>query len=384
MFGRRKGGKGSDANKLRNEAEPNTLSWGAADASAEDDAFEAGESEAEELDDDEVDASFGEDEEEDSEDEVELARRQVDLRAELERQAEEFGLANQDAASIYGENGDAVVEVLDQLDRMDLDTAEQLADAWTARDPAERDIVEREMRRTHRGGRHSYELSAAGDSVSAWLARRLSAEPDDADLWRIVAEAARAAVEALILDQDLDDVDYDALYGAWDEVVGEGAAEAEEGAVDSDEADAAEEQIYGPNTALVTEFLARLGELSGDQARDLAAAWKRQPRGDLRQAHDAVQKLAAEDETWRNQVLAAQKATTAWPKELPLGVDPASRRGAVIVETLTSALPPAVDAVTALVLADLLETEDAETLYRPWTEAIGEPGLPEFEEDGAE
>jgi hypothetical protein len=40
------------------------------------------------------------------------------------------------------------------------------------------------------------------------------------------------------------------------------------------------------------------------------------------------------------------------------------------------ALPPAIDAVTALVLADLLEPEDAEMLYAPWAEVVGEPKLP--------
>jgi hypothetical protein len=40
------------------------------------------------------------------------------------------------------------------------------------------------------------------------------------------------------------------------------------------------------------------------------------------------------------------------------------------------ALPPAIDAVTALVLGDLLDPEDAETLRAPWVELV------ERDEDG--
>ena len=35
----------------------------------------------------------------------------------------------------------------------------------------------------------------------------------------------------------------------------------------------------------------------------------------------------------------------------------------------------------ALVMADILEREDAETLYAPWADVVGEPALPAFEED---
>jgi hypothetical protein len=47
-----------------------------------------------------------------------------------------------------------------------------------------------------------------------------------------------------------------------------------------------------------------------------------------------------------------------------------------------AALPPVIDAVSALVLADLLEPEDAEALYAAWDATVGGPKLPEYEEDG--
>jgi len=387
MFGRRKGrGKGPVANQLRQAAEPNKLSWVPDDTS--DEQGEANFDETDELEPDEIDASFEDDDEADSEDEVEIARRQEELRAELERQAEEFGLARYDPRSTYGENGEAVVGVLDELERMDVATAEQLADAWMARDPSERDVVEREMRHRHRDGKRSYELTAAEDAVTVWLNGKLASEPDDADLWRIVAEAGRGAVDALILDRDLDDADYDTLYGAWQEVIdADEGDEGDEGGAESGEsstgeADAGEPGEFGPNTELVRQFLVKLGELTLDQTLKLAAMWKQQERGDLRQAHDGVRDLADEDQAWRDQIQAAQKEVSGWTQLLPAAADHFTRRDNRLLEARTAALPAAVDAVTALVLADLLEPEDAETLYRPWADAIGEPALPEFEDDG--
>jgi hypothetical protein len=39
------------------------------------------------------------------------------------------------------------------------------------------------------------------------------------------------------------------------------------------------------------------------------------------------------------------------------------------------------DAIAALVMADMLEPEDAETLYAPWAETVGQPALPTYEDD---
>jgi hypothetical protein len=398
MFGRRKGTKGPVANQLRRQSEPNKLSW-----ASQDTANEAGDAEefepetlddSDDFDDTEVDASFEDDEEPDSEDEVEIARRQEELQAELARQAEEFGLTNYDPRSTYGENGEDVLAVLEELERMDEATAEQLADAWMAGDPSERDIVEREMRHRHRTGGHSYELSAAEDAVATWLNKRLATDEEDKDLWRIVAEAARGAVDALILDKELDDADFDALYGAWEEVMeaedgeaegeddssGESRAEAAGGAEDS--AEAGDELEFGPNTELVRQFIARMEDLTLDQLLNLAAYWKEQERGDLRQAHDAVRDLANEDQKWRDQIQAAQKEVAAWLDRLPIATDHISRRDTKVLDARKAALPAVVDAITGLALADLLEPEDAETLYLPWKDAVGDPALPEFEEDG--
>lgn len=296
----------------------------------------------------------------------------VDLAAELARQAEEFGLTGNDPTKIYGPNGQDVAAVLDELDEIDADTAETLAEAWMETDPAARDVLERALDRNFRRGRFRYELAAAEDSVDTWLSGRMDDAPDDADLWRAVADAARGAVDALILNDVLDDEDYDTLYGAWGATM-DSEEEAEE--------EEAEEGEYGPNSELVADLLGRLADLSANQARKLTKAWKSISSGELRQAHKAAQSLADEDPTWRKQIRAAQNRVSAWPQDLPAAVSPTSARGSELIAIREAALPAAVDAVTALVLADLMDPEDVETLYSAWEDVVGEPALPEFESD---
>jgi antitoxin component HigA of HigAB toxin-antitoxin module len=387
MAGRRQGKNKPAANRLRNESKPNTLSWTSDDTARADDGETFVDELEDELDEELLDAEFTDDGEPDDEDEVEIARRQVELQAELERQAEEFGLTNLDSAAAFGSNGQAVMEVLDALDSIEIDDAERLADAWLAIDPAERDVVERDLRRRYRQGSHSYELAAAEDAVANWLNGQLKAEPDDAGLWRAVADAARAAVDALVLDEELDDADYDTLYGAWAD-----AMEPEDGDGDEPEETSGETpdaagpggaaEDFGPNTELVGELIERVRALTVDEATRLAASWRGQPKSDLRRAHDAVKLLVDEDPAWRAQVKAAQDAV-AEPLTTRLVSRPTTRLEIMEKETAArrAALPAAVDAVTALVLADLLDPAHAEMLFGPWADEIGEPDLPEFEDD---
>jgi hypothetical protein len=370
MFGRGKA-KGPVANKLTREAEPNTLSWVATDA----------ETGAETADDE-----FLEDEaleEEGEENEQTLAQRQADLQAELARQAEEFGLTGSNPTAIYGPNGEDVEAVLEALAGIDTDQAERLADAWAAGDGTEREVLERDLLRRSRTGKHSYELTSAEDAVAAWLNSQ-TPQDDEAAFWAAVAAAARGAVDALILDEELDDADYDLLYGPWAEVM-----DTEDGGETEGTEDAATEEPdgeFGPNTDLVRQFLAKLDELSPDHLAELTAFWSGQSKTDLRQAHRAMQELAKEDETWRGQVKAAQDQITTWTNGTQTARVPwvprQDRALSTEVEVKAAALPPVIDAVSALVLADLLEPEDAQSLYAAWEATVGEPKLPEYEEDG--
>ena len=384
MFRRGKG-KGPVANKLSGEAEPNKLSWVASDA----------ESAGAELDYDQ----FIEDEEfagEDEEDEATLAQRRAELEAELARQAEEFGLTGSNPTAIYGPNGEDVEAVLDALSAIDTERAEQLADAWAAGDATERDVLERDLLRRSRAGKHGYELTAAEDAVAAWLNAQTPEDDDEAAFWAMVAGAARGAVDALILDEELDDADYDTLYGPWAEVMDTDDEDGEAGdreqkvtagssARDSGRPEDESDGEFGPNTKLVRQFLVKLDELTPDQAGELTGFWNRQSKADLRQAHRAMQELAKEDETWREQIRAAQDQIATWTNG-PHGVKALRQDRALAAEIAArvAALRPAVDAVSALVLADLLEPEDAEALYAAWEATVGEPKLPEYEEDGEE
>jgi hypothetical protein len=43
--------------------------------------------------------------------------------------------------------------------------------------------------------------------------------------------------------------------------------------------------------------------------------------------------------------------------------------------------PAIIDSVTALLMSDLLERDDAETLYAGWETAVGRPALPAISDD---
>lgn len=365
MFRRKQTGKSKPkANRLGKEAEPNTLTWGAGDAvEPEDQDLEL---------DDELDEEPGDefDDEAEDDDPETLARRQAEFEAEIQRQAEEFGLATDDPKAIYGPNGESVAAVLEALDEIDPNTAERLADAWDAVDPNERDVMDRILQRRHRGGTHQYELSAAEDSVAAWLAAQKPTSDEEAEVVRIVAAAARDAVDAFILDEELDDVDYETLSGPWLAVMESEDADAEEGAggEDSrdDSPDSEREGVFGPNTPLLMEMFERLRGLTIDDLAKIERIWKDTDREDLKSAHRAVEEGVREDHAWRDQVKVAQEQVVKW---------------ASLREGRQDFVPPLVDCVAALVLADILEPEDAEALYEPWAAAVGEPKLPTYADD---
>jgi hypothetical protein len=117
---------------------------------------------------------------------------------------------------------------------------------------------------------------------------------------------------------------------------------------------------------LVRAFLTRLGELTQDELRDLNAAFRRQWQEDLDEAHDAVYELVDRDPTWRDHVKAAQ----SWVESSlrPMSEMVARRLSDRLPVDKARALPPAVDAVTALTLRGVLDAHSAEVLYRPWAE----------------
>ncbi len=380
------------ANRLRIEARPNELSWTSGDA---DDP--AGRDLDPILESDPYEDEF--EDEPEADDPEAAARRAAELQAELERQAEEFGLTGSNVVDMYGPNGEAVVALLDSLPTIDYETAEAIADAYEAIPPAELKVAQTVVRRRHRGGKLDAELRAAEAAVSDWHASLLLTDEDEA-LYGVVADAATDAVDALVLEDELADVDFDTLYGAWSEVMdaeeedeetapakgtakGTVGASADAGAPGQVDAEGGAEDVgeFGPNTALVVEFLARLGALETARVAEVVAEWRERPREELKIAHRAVQALADEDATWREQLRLAQEEVFAWME----GRTTEHQEGAYVAREdariRQTAGPAVADAVAALVMADMLEPEDAAALYAAWAETVGEPALPEYEED---
>jgi hypothetical protein len=392
--------KRGTANRLSDESEPNKLSWTSDDQAnvipgdAED--LEDGELEAdaEDADVEELDGDL----DPDSPEARKKAReRAAALAAELQREAEEYGLTNTDPTHIYGPNGEDVAALIDTLATLDDEDAEAIADAYEAVPDAERKVLKLEMNRLHRGGKYEAELWAAENAVSEWLASQ-HLDGDDAELYSIVADAATDAVDALVLGDELADVDFNTLYGPWGDVMdveeeedgeAEDSAVEQAGASESDAADESDEEIgaFGPNTALVVEYLTRLAALTVEEITLLVGAWREQPKEELRIAHRNLQAIADEDPRWREQLRLAQDEVFAWMS----GHDSASvgliRKpdytfgGVAMARARETAGPVAADAVAALAMADMLEAEDAQALYAAWADVIGEPELPQYEDD---
>lgn len=384
MFWRKPKGEGA-ANRLSDEAEPNMLSWDA------DGGLEAELDKGDEVDDELVDEV-----DEDKDDPEVAARRAAELAAELQREAEEFGLTDSNAAEVYGPNGEAVASLLDSLSEVDYETAEAIADAYEAIPEAERKVARSVVRRRHRGGGLDADLWAAEHAVSDWLAA-MQLEGDEAALYGVVADAATDAVDALVLEDDLADVDFATLYGPWSDVMdtddddgagddagddeaepanGSGSAEttsAEEGA----EADGE----FGPNTELVLQFLTKLAALTAAETSELVTAWRRQPKEELRIAHRDLQALADEDRRWREQLRLAQEEVFAWMSGRSDKRDYSFGAPQSLARVREPAGPAVADAVAAIAMADMLEPKDTETLYAPWAEVVKEPALPQYEED---
>ena len=326
-----------------------------------------------------------------------------ELQAELQRQAEEFGLTGDNPIGLYGPHGEDVAGLLNSLPEIDDETAEAIADAYEAIPEAERKVAQSVVRRRHRGGKWFYELDIAERGISDWLSSLKIFDPNDAEMYAIVANAATDAVDALILEDELADADFDTLYGAWSEVMDleddETAAEDEattpeaaaspdaeaKGKSDDQPEEAAEnEGPFGPNTELVIQFLDKLVGLDGAQIVELVSGWRDQPKDELRVAHRALQALADEDHTWREQLRLAQEEVFAWMESRTTKYLEHFATTKEDARARESAGPVVADAVAALVMADVLEDEDAEILYAPWAELIGEPGLPTYEDEESE
>lgn len=326
--------------------------------------------------------------------------RPEDLTADLESQAADY-LADNDVW-MYGANAEDVLAILDRLEDLTPAEARPIAEAWLAVPKADREKARKAVRKiveTEPEPARHYQM--AREAVGTWLAVKsqfpeyVASSDDWPKVAGQVAEAALDACSALALDEKIEEDVYQSLSNPWFEAIDrlkmdtdlaklEGLDQNEDGVVSEEAAEAedtGEEQEFGPNSDAVTDFLNRLWLLTPDQISRLVTTWRDSDHDELHEAHEHLQALVDTDPEYRDEVRKAQAKLSPWLNttrfEESNGFIGQSGQG----ESRKMAGPALADAVAALVLGDLLEPEDAETLYWPWFNLIGAPPLPEPAED---
>ncbi len=312
-----------------------------------------------------------------------------EMDADLDSQAADY-LADNDVW-LYGPNATAVLELLDRLEEVGPDDAGVIADAWKGGSKSDRDAARKAARKlTEQDEEIARNVRMAREEIGAWLAvaaeypEFAKAVPDWARICSQVGDAALDAATAIILEDELDEPHYEALFLPWTDAIEKIRIEAEldeiEGVedeeTDADETDEEAEGEFGPNTDAVADFLNRLWLLSAEQVTRLVSSWQDVPREDLEVAHTALHDLVEEDPESRGQVRRAQEKITPWLNGGRLQETASFMGQTGQGGTRKMAGPALADAVAALVVGDLLAPEDAEMLYAPWFNLVGAPPLP--------
>jgi len=314
-----------------------------------------------------------------------------DTSADLDSQAADYFADND--VWMYGPNAPAVLEILDWLEEIVPSEALPLAEAWLAIPKSDRDRARKAARKIAEEdlelGRH---LQLAREAVTTWMSVAaaypdfVTAEPNWARVCGQAAEAALDAATAVILEGKLDEQHYEALLEPWSETTAQLEAAAEAASVDGGDGELEEELDdegvdvvegeFGPNSNEVVDFMNRLWLLAPEQIGRLVTGWQDAPRDELKIAHEAIQEIADENPDCREQVRAAQEKLVPWLNSGRVaetaGILGQTGQG----DTRKMAGPALADAIAALVLGDLLEPTDAETLYAPWYNIMGAPELP--------
>jgi hypothetical protein len=348
---------------------------------------------AEELPEQDELAEEFDDESEDLED---LEDQPEDMDADLDAQAADY-LADNDTW-MYGPNAVAVIEILDRIEDLKPAQARPIADAWLEIPKADREKARKAARKINENdteaARH---LELAREAIGTWLAvaagypEHVKAEPDWGRICTQTGEAAMDAATATILEDMLDEDDFEALYEPWSEATAllDEAAEAvkagrapetpaddeEDGEIDEELE--AEDAAFGPNSDAVGDFLNRLWLLTPEQVGRLVGAWQNVSKEQLRIAHESLADIVDDDPEFRDQVRAAQDKLGPWLNATRVSETAGFLGQAGQGESRKMAGPALADAIAALVLGDLLDPSDAETLYAPWFNLIGAPPLPE-------
>jgi len=305
-----------------------------------------------------------------------------DLDADLEGQAADY-LAGNDVW-LYGPNAPAVLAILDRLEEVGVADGTAIAEAWRAAPKPEREAARKTARKlTETDEELARNVGMARQEVGAWLAvaseypEFTRVAPDWSKTASHVGEAALDAATALILEEDLDEDQYQALWKPWTDAIDAFIVEEELEAIEGDLEEGEEEGEFGPNTIAVADFVNRLWLLTPEQVTRLVSAWEATPKEDLEAAHEALHDLVEEDEEWRDQVVRAQEQIAPW-----LNGGRIQETSGFLGQTGSSvtrrmAGPALADALAALVVGDLLAGEAAQILYAPWFNLVGAPPLPE-------
>ncbi|MGA2512664.1 MAG: hypothetical protein ABSG37_03495 [Candidatus Limnocylindrales bacterium] len=341
-----------------------------------------------------------------------------DMTADLESQAADY-LADNDVW-MYGPNAAAVLEILDRLEDLVPDEARPLAEAWLAIPRSDREQARKAARKLAEGDEEiALHLQLVREAVATWMAvtglypEFVASDPDWGRTCTQAGEAALDAATAVILEGRIDEGHYEALLQPWAETMADlsaaadaarlqgrsgsepdaDAADAGDAADAADAADAGEDEDdegaeegegeFGPNSDAVEDFLNRLWLLTPEQVGRLVSGWQNTPREDLGVAHESLKALVDEDPDWRDQVRRAQEKLAPWLNAGRIQETSGFLGQTGQGESRKMAGPTLADAVAALVLGDLLEPQDAETLYGPWFNLIGAPRLPDAGEEPA-
>jgi hypothetical protein len=333
---------------------------------------------------------------EDDGEDIESAGEPEDMDADLESQAADY-LADNDVW-LYGPYAKEVLEVLDRLEEVSPDDAEAIADAWRTAPKADRESARKAVRKlTERDEEMGRHVQMAREEIGAWLAvaaeypEYVKAVPNWARLCSQVSDAALDAVSAIILEEDLEEPEYEALFLPWTDAVEKirvehelAEIEGEADVIDDDEtaeadegSEATSEGEFGPNTDSVADFLNRLWLLSPEQVSRLVSGWQEAPQEELEAAHEALHFLVEEDPDWHDQVRRAQEKISPWLNGGRLQETASFMGQTGQGATRQMAGPALADAMAALVVGDLLARDEAEALYAPWFNLVGAPPLPE-------
>jgi hypothetical protein len=322
-----------------------------------------------------------------------------DMDADLESQAADY-LADNDVW-LYGPRAKEVLEVLERLEEVDPHDAEAIAEAWRTSSKSDRDAARKTVRKlTERDEEMARHVQMAREEIGAWLAvaaeypEFVKAVPNWARVCSQVSDAALDAATAIILEEELEELEYEALFLPWTDAVekirlDDELEEAEGGLDDGEDGEDVEADAdegggeFGPNSDAIADFLNRLWLLSPEQVSRLVSGWKEAPQEILTQAHEALHELVEDEPDLRDQVRHAQEKIAPWLNGGRLQ-ETSSFMGQTGQGTTRQMAGPALaDAVAALVVGDLLDPEEADALYAPWFNLVGAPPLPETAAQGA-